>query len=465
MYPEEFLSRMQMLLKEEYPDFLESLEQESCKALRLNPLKAAPEPFLKQAPFSLEKVPWAEYGYYYKTTDSPGRHPFHEAGVYYIQEPSAMAPVSFLAAEPGERILDLCAAPGGKSTQIGGCLKGEGLLVSNEIHPARAKILSSNMERLGISNSLVLNETPERLSVRFPEFFDKILVDAPCSGEGMFRKNREAVSQWSLENVKLCAKRQDDVLKEAAKMLRPGGRLVYSTCTFALEENEDTISRFLATHPDFRLKSSHRLFPHKVKGEGHFMAILYKSSTDTVWMALEPTKRQMPQDGSLPEKADHPKKTVKASKNPKTEKLPREVSAFFEETLSKEGLASFSDLLKNRKLLPFGEQLYLLPEGISDLKGLKVLRPGLHLGALRKNRFEPSHGLALFLKPAMVKRSFSFPQDSPEIRNFLAGQTLPAASNEKGWSLICVEDYSLGWGKLSGGTLKNHYPKGLRTPT
>lgn len=527
-YPDLFLRRMQALLKTEYLDFLESLKQKPCRALRLNPLKTTKELFCSQAPFSLRPVPWEEYGFYYEEGgdgDAPGKHPFQDAGLYYIQEPSAMSPVPFLEVKPGERILDLCAAPGGKSTQIGCAMAQEGLLVSNEIHPARAKILSSNIERLGITNCLVLNETPEKLAVRFPEFFEKILVDAPCSGEGMFRKNKEAVSEWSPENVQLCASRQDSVLSEAAKMLRPGGRLVYSTCTFAPEENEGTICRFLTTHPDFflektvrpngfmagrkdwacmsssdisnydmscRNKSSsdtsksvmfnvgsaisntnstlsnadtdfpleytHRLFPHKVKGEGHFIAVLGKKGEGAGLgdAAVQTKNLQRNED-----------------KCGKTEKLPREVSAFLNETLSEEGLQLLSHMLQSRKTLTFGEQLYLAPENLPELKGLKTLRPGLHLGTFKKNRFEPSHGLALFLTPAMVQRSFSFSQGSSEIRDFLAGQALSVDSaalhsdkndsNKKGWSLVCVEGYSLGWGKLSGQILKNHYPKGLRT--
>lgn len=541
-YPDLFLQCMQALLKTEYSDFLESLKQKPCRALRLNPLKTSKELFCSQAPFSLRPVPWEEYGFYYEEggdEDAPGKHPFQDAGLYYIQEPSAMSPVPFLEVKPGERILDLCAAPGGKSTQIGCAMAQEGLLVSNEIHPARAKILSSNIERLGLANCLVLNETPEKLAARFPEFFEKILVDAPCSGEGMFRKNKEAVSEWSPENVRLCAARQDSVLSEAAKMLRPGGRLVYSTCTFAPEENEGTICRFLTTHPDFFLEKTvrpngfmtgwkdwayisysdmsncdmlcknrscsdifvndisnvsnalsntnstlsnfdstlsstdissfnadtdfpleytHRLFPHKVKGEGHFIAVLGKKGEGVGLRdaAVQTKNLQRNED-----------------KYGKTEKLPREVSAFFNETLSEEGLQLFSHMFQRRKTLTFGEQLYLAPENLPELKGLKTLRPGLHLGTFKKNRFEPSHGLALFLTPAMVQRSFSFSQDSLEIRDFLAGQALSVDSaalhsdkedsNKKGWSLVCVEGYSLGWGKLSGQILKNHYPKGLRT--
>ena len=290
MLPEQFCVRMKEMLGEEYAAFYASYDLPKYQALRINPLKTERDTFLQQAPFSLNRVPWTTNGYYYSGNDQPGRHPYHEAGVYYIQEPSAMAPAEYLMAEPGERILDLCAAPGGKSTQIACSMQGEGLIVCNEIHPARAKILSENIERMGIKNALVLNETPEQLAERFPVCFDKIMVDAPCSGEGMFRKNEEAGNEWSLDNVKLCADRQDGILDCAYEMLRPGGRMVYSTCTFAPEEDEGSVHRFLERHPDCQIaegidsegfihdkEGCIRLFPHKIEGEGHFAAVITKA--------------------------------------------------------------------------------------------------------------------------------------------------------------------------------------------
>ena len=232
MLPVEFLNRMEKMLGDDYRAFLESYDNEKYSSLRYNPLKGHKEEFLKNYTFDLSPVSWEENGFYYDHEDKPGKHPYHEAGVYYIQEPSAMAPVHFLNPMPGDVVLDLCAAPGGKSTQIGARMQGKGILVSNEIHPQRAKILSENMERMGIANGIVLNESPDRLAKSFPDFFDKILVDAPCSGEGMFRKNEDAMEEWSLENVRLCAKRQDEILDCAANMLKAGGRIVFSTCTF-----------------------------------------------------------------------------------------------------------------------------------------------------------------------------------------------------------------------------------------
>ena len=253
--PEAFLSRMQQLLpeKSEYESFIQSYDKDHYQALRINPLKGDAGTLFAHLGCTLTPVPWCSTGFYYPQELHPGKSPYHEAGAYYIQEPSAMAPAAYLDAQPGEKILDLCAAPGGKSTQIAGAMRGQGLLISNEIHPARARILSENIERMGISNAIVTNMAPAELSAHFPLFFDRIMVDAPCSGEGMFRKNDEAISQWSPENVALCAQRQQEILEQADLMLRIGGRMVYSTCTFSPEEDEQCILQFLDTHPLYRL--------------------------------------------------------------------------------------------------------------------------------------------------------------------------------------------------------------------
>ena len=243
--PGVFAERMQRLLGGEYEAFEESYGQARQYGLRCNLLKGTEEKFVGVMPFPLEKISWAREGFYYDAAAQPGRHVLHEAGAYYSQEPSAMAAVEVLAPEPGERILDLCAAPGGKSTQIAGRMQGQGLLVSNEIIGERARILSQNVERMGVAGCVVCSEKPERMAALFPSFFDRVLVDAPCSGEGMFRKEEEAREEWSLENVQMCAERQALILEEAAKMVKPGGVLVYSTCTFSPEENEGTISAFL----------------------------------------------------------------------------------------------------------------------------------------------------------------------------------------------------------------------------
>ena len=354
-----------------------------------------------------------------------------------------MAPARLLAPKPGERVLDLCAAPGGKSTQLGAMMRGEGLLICNEIHPKRARILSSNIERMGLSNALVLNEHPAKLAQRFPGYFDRILVDAPCSGEGMFRKEDAAVSDWSEETVAMCAARQKEILLSAAQMLKPGGRLVYSTCTFSPEENEGVISAFLHSHPDFfiepadmpyfdrgrpewisdpaeGLENCFRLWPHKLHGEGHFAALLRRG------------------DGEKPD--------ILPEERP--EKIPAETSVFLQEN----GI-----FLQGCPVI-FGDTLYLAPEGIPSLSGLKVLRVGLELGELRKGRFLPAHALALWLKDFPQKADF--PALSPEIDAYLHGQTL--FGSQKDWTLICADGLSLGWAKGSDGILKNHYPKGLR---
>ena len=446
---------MQEMLGEEYEAFLKGYDKPRFHALRRNPLKIQKDEFLNIIPFELQEVPWAEHGYYYENTDQPGKHEFHEAGLYYIQEPSAMSVVEYLEVKPGEQVLDLCAAPGGKTTQIAGFMAGEGLLVCNEIHPQRAKILSENIERMGVKNALVTNETPQRLSAMFPGFFDKILVDAPCSGEGMFRKNEEALEEWSADNVQMCADRQDEILEEVAKMLRPGGRICYSTCTFAPAENEDCMSRFITSHPEFHLvevekkgnmslgnpkfanipveglEKTIRLWPHKLDGEGHFIAVLEKDGE------LDTSYKPVPQKGN---------------EKPLKEKEYQEFLDFQKETLK---------YPLEKECILFGEQLYAMPENMPSLKGLKVLRPGLHLGTLKKKRFEPSHALALSMKKEDVLRSWNLESGSREIKQYLSGQTFNA-EGEKGWYLILVDGYSIGWGKLAGGIMKNHYPKGLR---
>lgn len=454
MLPQDFTERMKKMLKEEYPQFIQSYEEKSYRALRFNSLKAG----RKLPPFHLTPVPWAPYGYYYEEEDRPGKAALHEAGVYYIQEASAMLPAVYLDARPGERVLDLCAAPGGKSTQIASAMQGEGILVCNEIHPARAQILSENIERMGISNAIVMNESPQVLAEHFPCRFDRILVDAPCSGEGMFRKNPKACEEWTLQNVGLCAERQDEIMDAAAAMLRPGGRLVYSTCTFAPDENEGTVSRFIKRNPEFSIEDAEkfpgmsggvaewveepaegiektvRLWPHKIKGEGHYAAVLLK------------------------EKAFLPDERMVRCREEKgiSEKEVREYTEFCREYIHRDWTGI---------LLKYGEQLYLAPTHTPSLQKLRVLRPGLHMGTLKKNRFEPAHALALALGPEDVTNSFPLDKEGKRAGLYLSGQTFHAeflADGEKGWYLMQTEGYSLGWGKLAGGIMKNHYPKGLR---
>ena len=448
MLPALFENRMRELLQEEYADFAASYDRPRAVGLRLNPLKTKTPPSLAQ--FGLRPVPWAENGYYYDPDTRPGLSAYHEAGLYYLQEASAMAPVGLLDVQPGMKVLDLCAAPGGKTTQLAAALDGKGLLVCNEINPKRAKILSRNIERLGVANALVLNEHPQRLEERFAGYFDRILVDAPCSGEGMFRKEEAAVTDWSPETVEMCARRQGEILESAAKMLRPGGKLVYSTCTFAPSENEGAVSRFLHSHQDFSvvqedapwfspgqpgwvddpadgLEHTFRLWPHRLLGEGHYAAVLKK---DGEAVTTPPSRRGRDTSPCTGE----------------AEKLLAE----FQKQYGLEVPAG--------KLLTFGASLFLVPEELPELRGLKVLRPGLELGEMLKNRFEPAHAWALWLKTA--NSVVDFAADSEEIEKYLRGETL--SGPQTGWTLVTVDGLSLGWVKGSGGILKNHFPKALR---
>ena len=441
MLPAAFLSRMERLLGDEYADFLRAYDRPLQKGLRLG-RKA--EGHSLSLPFGLRPVPWAENGFTYDPETRPGKHPYHEAGVYYLQEPSAMAPAAMLGARPGERVLDLCAAPGGKSTQIASAMGDTGLLVANEIHPKRAKILSRNIERMGIANALVLNMHPRDLERRFPEFFDRIMVDAPCSGEGMFRKEEAAVTDWSEETVAMCAARQKEILRSAAAMLRPGGVLCYSTCTFAPAEDEGMMVWMLSEFPEFspveievpwfdparpewaepadeRVRAGFRLWPHKLDGEGHFLMLLRKAG-DGGGNPPDPTK-------GLP--------------------TPRELDGFLKE---------LEITLPEGRLIQFGQSVCLVPPDCPDLRGLKVLRPGLELGTIKKGRFEPAHALALWLRSC--GRTLDLPSDSDAALRYLHGEVIPGEEN--GWTLITVDGISLGWAKGSGGQMKNHFTKGIR---
>ena len=447
MLPALFCERMKTLLGPEYDAFLQALELPRAVGLRLNPLKLpeqtvrAVDPTLSA--FHLTPVPWCPTGYCYDPETRPGLHPWHAAGAYYLQEPSAMAPAELLDPKPGERVLDLCAAPGGKTTQLAGKLQGRGLLVCNEIHTKRAAILASNVERMGVANALVLNEHPARLAERFPGYFDRVLVDAPCSGEGMFRKHDAAGEDWSPDTVAMCARRQAEILDSAARMLRPGGRLVYSTCTFSPEENEGSVGAFLRRHPDYRVEAlsrpafspgrpewadgdpalagTFRLWPHRLRGEGHFAAVL---------------RREGDEEGqSLPTEPG--------------DRLPDAVAALMKEL----GIR-----LPPGIPVRFGERVFLAPPALPALRGLKVLRPGLELASLRKDLAVPAHALALWTKQASSCHELS--AEDPACAAYLRGETLP--SDARGWTLVRVDGLSLGWGKGSVGVLKNHYPKGLR---
>ena len=460
--PQAFVERMRQRLGAEAEAFFASYDSPRAYGLRRNPIKMERGQFEALMPFALEKVSWAQEGYYYQESERPGRHPFHEMGLYYIQEPSAMCVVEVADPKPGEYVLDLCAAPGGKSTQIAGRMAGEGLLVCNEIVPNRAKILSQNIERLGIKNAVVLNHSPQELEMRFASFFDRIVVDAPCSGEGMFHKEEAALTEWSPENVEMCAKRQKEILACAVNMLRPGGVLVYSTCTFAPAEDEEMVDWLLKTYPELELlpidtqalgisegslPGTGRIWPHMQRGEGHFVARVRKRG--------ELTRHQTTGLLSAMNTERPSRDAGKGKKGNKGRTGAEGVNAwncyeeFARQTLCCE--------LTGRRL-EFGEQLYLVPDEMPDLKGLKVVRPGLHLGTNKKNRFEPSHALALALNVSEAVQVW----ETEEPEKYLRGETLSCDPALKGWTLITCQGQPMGWGKADRGIMKNHYPKGLR---
>ena len=459
--PQNFCTRMEHFLGAESADFFKSYDGEAAYGLRVNLLKHELQP--EKLPFSLSPVSWCKEGFYASYDEHPGKHPLHAAGAYYIQEPSAMSVVTFLSPTTGEKICDLCAAPGGKSTQIAGRLQGKGLLVSNEVIPSRAKILAENLERFGATNAVITTEAPDRMAAHFPNFFDKILVDAPCSGEGMFRKDETAINEWSEEQVLKCAERQKMILSCAEKMLAPGGTLVYSTCTFSEEENENVIKWFLENYPDFtlenwqdffpehtgivsgkNLKEVMRLFPHKLKGEGHFAARLKKKAAPLSQKVSKPSKKKRG-----------------AGKKP-----PSDYQDFINHFVSTQQTDSilFHTLFENFengcRFELFGDELYLVPALMNTFEKLKTVRAGLHLGTLKKNRFEPSHALAKAAAPDDFLQSMEC--DFAQASAYLHGETLPCSPAFTGWVLVCYQGISLGWGKAGNGTLKNHYPKGLR---
>ena len=420
----EFVKRMEEELGTEMPAFLSSYEEKSCVGLRMSAHKGYDPGF--------ERVPWCPRGYVVPDGLRMGKDPLHAAGAYYLQEPSAMAPAEALGVRPGMRVLDLCAAPGGKSTQLGDHLLGGGLLVANEIHPSRARILLENVERMGIPNAVVLNESPDRIAKHFGAWFDAVLVDAPCSGEGMFRRDPDAISQWTPDAPQQCHERQLEILESAAQCLRGGGAMVYSTCTFNRIENERTIEVFLARHPEFQLDTTlslpgipcrdgmAHLYPHRLAGEGHFLARMIKSGGDA--RELSPFRAQKPDPRWL--------------------------------RFAKEALPG---LFYNAFYVQ-GEWLCALPDGLPDLTGLRVLRAGIQLGRLAAGRIEPAHALALAVDPRLA--ATRFPIEEADALRYLHGETMSGSGN--GWGLVTYKDLALGWGKCSGGQIKNHYPKGLR---
>ena len=428
--PEAFLQRMREQLGPEYPDFLHSYEAPFRRGIRLNPLKPCDE----KPDGVLPPVTWEPTGYLLDGASAAGAVPLHEAGAWYLQEPGAMLPAAVLDARPGERVLDLCAAPGGKATQSALRMAGHGLLIANEPVPKRAQVLSANIERMGIVHAAVVSALPDALAKRWPGFFDAVQVDAPCSGEGMFRRHPETVAEWTPDAPERCAARQADILDAAAAMVRPGGRLVYSTCTFNRAENEDTVAAFLARHPDFRLKPFSlpgadapegmlTCWPHRMPTEGQFTALLVREGTEEASKA----------------------RTQRAFPAPDRQRL--RLWRDFAPEGSPEPNAAMGDVLLR------------VPEELPPLDGLKVLRCGLKLGEARGKLFLPDHAWAMAAeRPAFP----TIPIHGEEALRWLRGEELSAPENLRGWALPTLNGLALGWGKASGGALKNHYPKGLR---
>ena len=452
--PEAYIAQMKRLLGEAgFFAYEQSLSQPVTRALRVN-LLLRPDGSLPCPIEGVgERVPWAKGCYFVEGDARPGLSPLHEGGLFYLQEPSALSAVSVLAPQPGERVLDLCAAPGGKSTQIAGLMQGRGLLVCNEPVPSRAQILSRNVERMGVRNAIVTSAMPAQLAPRFPAFFDRILVDAPCSGEGMFRRQPEARDEWSAGSPRGCADRQLEILEAAAKMLAPGGALVYSTCTFNDTENEGVLARFTAAHPEFALEAFElpglpsgsrgyvHLYPHEIRGEGHFVSLL----------------RKAPDAPGAPENEEKPRRAVKPARGrgEQAKKAQQPAIAVPEDVLAPG--VSFD------RLHAAGGSLWALPEGLSDLSrldGLRVLRTGLLLAHAEGRRAEPDHALAMALTPCEAARTAEL--DEAQALAYQAGETLELGDLEPGYTLLTLRGVSLGFGKQAGGVMKNHYPKGLR---
>ena len=459
--PEAFLLKMQKLLEEEFGQYLESFKEEWKPGLRVNTLKLSPGELAELVPWNLEPVPWADNGFYYDgTLDGevlrPSKHPAYYAGLYYLQEPSAMTPAAMLPVVPGDRVLDLCAAPGGKSTELASKLKGRGMLVSNDISYSRARALLKNLELAGAANICVTSEGPEKLAGVWPEFFDKILVDAPCSGEGMFRRDEDMVKDWNEKGPEYYMPIQRQILSQAAAMLRPGGYMLYSTCTFSVEEDEENVAYVLEEFPQmqlccldldkvpgacggFGLSGCMRLFPHRLKGEGHFLALMRKKGGDDGGKEILP-----PMDPGT------------AGKRVRAVEKEKELDAFLRQSGAE---------WDYERIVIHQDNAYYLPEGLAWNLPLRFLRTGLFLGELKKGRFEPSQALAMSMKAGQFPNTVSFPAGDSRVLRYLKGETISLEGDEgpvKGWCLAAMEGFPLGWAKGTGMSLKNKYYPGWR---
>lgn len=433
-FPEKFLDEIKKLIPDEYEDFLRSYEKPMNYGLRVNTLKLTPEEYLKLSGENLRPVPWNELGFYYDGSQKYTKNPLYHAGLYYIQEPSAMRPAHLLPVKEGDVVLDMCAAPGGKSTALGAKLNGTGLLVSNDVSASRAKALLKNIEFFGIKNSLVLSEDPSRLAQVFPEYFDKVLIDAPCSGEGMFRKKPSMTANWEKFGPKYFGEIQRRILLNGADMLKPGGFMVYSTCTFSGYEDEESVKYLMENRPEMTCITMERLWPHQVDGEGHFCALLKKA--ENRFSSVTPAYVY----SSVPD-----------------------LDRFWDFLKS----AKIKDSFDHNRLVVQKGSLYYFPENMPDFKGLHVIRNGWYLGELRKSRFEPSGAFARALKKDACGHVLNLDLSDPRVVKYLKCETIEADKNdvpelENGWYLVCVAGHPLGFGKMNNGTLKNKYPVGWR---
>lgn len=453
--PIKYQNAMKELLKDDFDAYMESFNDSRLYGLRINTLKITPEEFLKISPFKLKPVPWIENGFYFSEEDKPAKHPYYFAGLYYIQEPSAMTPANVLPVEDGDAVFDMCAAPGGKSTEIGAKLNHTGILITNDISNSRAKALLKNVEVTGIPNLCVLSEDPKKIAGRFTSFFDKVLIDAPCSGEGMFRKDNKLIKSWEKNGPEVYSKIQRDIILNGADMLKPGGKMLYSTCTFSLLEDEETVKYLLNERPEMKLidikhfdgftkgfvkddkmaemhmEKTIRIFPHKMQGEGHFVALFEKDKD-----------------------ADC---TYYPERKPFNTKISDEFSEFLKHTtypIDKSDISIRDD------------KVYVIPKKMPEITGLRVMRGGLLMGELKKNRFEPSQAFAMVLKKSQYDNCLDLPVDDDRVIRYLKGETIDIQQFsdviQNGWVLVCVDGYPLGWGKANGVQLKNKYLAGWR---
>lgn len=451
--PKDYEASMMELLGDDYREYLDVFHRPVHQGLRVNTNKITVEAFQKLAPFSMRKVPWISNGFYYSEGDQPSKHPLYYAGLYYLQEPSAMTPASRLPVSPGDKVLDLCAAPGGKATEIGAKLAGTGMLLANDISNSRSKGLLKNLELMGINNSCVTSEDPKKLEPYFIEYFDKIIIDAPCSGEGMFHKEMQMIDYWVQKGPSYYSGIQRELIMTAAHMLKPGGMMLYSTCTFSQSENEGTIDFLLSQKPEFQLVEVEpymgfekgrnsldkcvRIFPHKMEGEGHFLALLKKNGH----CHSQPQCKRLQEEQNLD----------------KSIKLPQEAMVFLEKV---------SLDFQNGSFTMVEDRVYWLSNQLRIPRKLRYLRTGLYLGDCRKKRFEPSQALAMSLKKQEYADCIDLKQEDPRVIKYLKGETVSLEEGEiqsdNGWRLICVEGYPLGWAKQMGYTLKNKYYPGWR---